>query len=184
MLSALVVVSAPLWVRAIGTFLVDADPARKADAAVVLAGDGYGKRILAAAELARRGMVPTVYVSGPRGHFGFTEDELAIAYAVKSGFPASYFRGVPHSATSTREEAPILAAVLRRAGVRTADIVTSDYHTRRSKRIFREIAPDIEMAFVAAPDTLFDIQYWWRAREGRKTIFMEWTKTVAEWMGL
>ena len=50
-----------------GRYLVDADPPVPADAALVLAGDAAGFRIIRAAELVREGFTSTVLVSGPAG---------------------------------------------------------------------------------------------------------------------
>ncbi len=57
----------------------------------MLAGDGYGHRILRAAELVRQGLAPTVLVSGPEGLYGYYESELAIPFAVERGYPRSWF---------------------------------------------------------------------------------------------
>ena len=37
--------------------------------------------------------------------------------------------------------------------------------------------PDLRV--VAAPDKFFNPGSWWQSREGRKTAFLEWTKTVS-----
>ncbi|HZS49773.1 MAG TPA: hypothetical protein VFA54_02855, partial [Bryobacterales bacterium] len=71
MLLALIYAGRHLWLREIGEFLVVSDAPQNADIAVVLAGDGFGRRILKAAELVRQGYVPRVLVDGPRGMYGF-----------------------------------------------------------------------------------------------------------------
>ncbi len=165
----------PLWLRYAGSMLENSEPPRRADAALVLAGDGYGDRIRTAAELARQGIVPKVYVSGP---------ELAIRWAEKQGYPASYFVPLPNKATYTRQEAQVVVPRLRRDGIRNLLIVTSDYHTGRAGRLFRRAAPDMNITMVSAPDTLFELRDWWRTREGQKAVFYEWSKVIADWMGL
>jgi len=67
---------------AMGAYLVNAGPPEKADIALVLAGDGEGNRILTAAQLARRGYISRVLVSGPSGIYGLHECDLAIPFAV------------------------------------------------------------------------------------------------------
>jgi uncharacterized SAM-binding protein YcdF (DUF218 family) len=169
---------------ALGSYLVKASPPEKADIAVVLAGDGTGNRILKAAELVRAGYVPRVLVSGPDGVYGLYECDLAIPFAVKAGYPESYFEHLENHARSTREEAAAAAAVLRRMGVHKVLVVTSDYHTRRSGRMYASEAPDLEVVMVAAPDANFKADGWWHSREGRKTAFYEWLKTVTSWFGV
>ncbi len=56
-LVAVLVLSHTLWLTALGRYLVSEDSAVQADIIVVLAGDGYGHRILRAAELVRQGKV-------------------------------------------------------------------------------------------------------------------------------
>jgi uncharacterized SAM-binding protein YcdF (DUF218 family) len=178
--------TSPLWLGYVGTVLEDSEPPRKADAALVLAGDGYGDRMRTGAELARHGFVSKVYVSGPEGFYGLHEDELAIQWAVKAGYPTSYFvpLPLPHNATSTRAEAAFVIPRFRGDGIRSLIIVTSDFHTGRAGHIFRQMAPDMKITVVAAPDALFELRQWWRSREGRKAVFFEWSKTLAERVGL
>jgi uncharacterized SAM-binding protein YcdF (DUF218 family) len=168
---------------AAGSFLVNAGPPHKADVALVLAGDSFGSRILTAAELTRQGFTPKVMVSGPGGSYGFHECELAIRFAVNRGYPESYFLHAEHEARSTGEEARALVPELRRLDAHSVLLVTSDYHTRRARKIFRSVAPDLTFYVVAAPDRDFSANSWWRTREGRKVFLLEWLKTVAEWFG-
>jgi uncharacterized SAM-binding protein YcdF (DUF218 family) len=168
----------------LGSYLVQAGPPEKADAAFVLAGDSSGNRILTAAELMRQGYVRKVVVSGPGGDYGLHECELAIPFAVKNGYPESYFEHAEHFAHSTAEEARVTLPQLRRDGYRRILLVTSDYHTRRAAKVFRDAGPDLTFFMVAAPDPYFSADGWWHSREGQKTFLTEWEKTVARWIGL
>jgi uncharacterized SAM-binding protein YcdF (DUF218 family) len=183
-LALLAVVLHTQILSALGGYLVQADSPQKADAALVLAGDGWGNRILAAAELARDGYVPKVLVSGPDGAYGNHECDLAIPFAVKHGYPASYFVHVEHEGRSTLAEAKAVLIEIRRMGVKRLLVVTSNFHTRRSGFIFRKLAPDLTILVVAAPDKNFTPDGWWHNREGQKTFLLEWQKTVANWFGV
>jgi uncharacterized SAM-binding protein YcdF (DUF218 family) len=169
---------------ALGSYLVHQDLPKQADLALVLAGDATGNRIIRAAELVRQGYVPKVVVSGPSGQYGLYECDLAIPFAVRAGYPESYFIHFEHDAHSTQEEAANAVAELKRLGTRHVLLVTSDYHTRRAGRILRAAAPDVEFTVVAAPDLYFSAGGWWHNREGRKTFLVEWEKTVANWFGM
>ena len=169
---------------ALGGFLVKADAPQKAEAALVLAGDGWGHRILTAAQLASDGFVPKVLVSGPDGAYGLHECDLAIPFAIKHGYPEAYFVHMEHSARSTVAEAQTVLPVIRRMGLKRILVVTSNYHTRRAGAIFRKLAPDLMILVVAAPDESFTADGWWHRREGQKTFLVEWEKTVANWVGL
>jgi uncharacterized SAM-binding protein YcdF (DUF218 family) len=179
-----VAASSPLWLPVVGTSLKSAGSPQKADIAVVLAGDSFGDRILTAAQAARDGYVPKVLVSGPSGQYGYHECDLAIPFAVKHGYPESLFVPMPNACRSTRDEVAAIAPLLRRMGAHSVILVTSDFHTGRAGRLFRAAAPDLEVHVVAAPDAEFQLERWWKTREGRKNIAMEWSKTVATWLGL
>jgi uncharacterized SAM-binding protein YcdF (DUF218 family) len=169
---------------ALGSYLVSAGPPEKADIAVVLAGDSAGNRIRKAGDLVRAGYIPRALVSGPAGIYGFYESDLAIQFAEKAGYPASYFLAFQNHGLSTKDEGEAVVAELRRLGTHTFLLVTSDYHTRRAGRIYRALAPDLRFSVVAAPDQHFSADGWWKNREGRKTFAFEWMKTIAEWFGL
>jgi len=172
------------WLGALGSVLVVEDQPFRADIAVVLAGDGYGNRLLKAADLVREGYTSRVLVSGPPGYYGYHESDLAVPFAVSKGYPEAWFVKLPHEAHSTREEAAVILAELRRRHVTKFLVVTSDYHSRRTRNIFRSQASGLEFRVVAAPDRFFQAHSWWRSRQGAKVFAMEWMKTLANWVGI
>lgn len=167
---------------ALGNFLVKAGPPQKGEVIVVLAGDGFGHRILTAGELIKQGYAPKALISGPDGNYGNYECDLAISFAVKNGDPESGFLHLESHARSTAEEAQVVVKRLREMGVKRAILVTSTYHTRRAGNIFRRAAPDLDFIVVAAPDEFFTPGNWWHSREASKTFVLEWMKTIAEWV--
>ena len=180
----LLVLHHPLWLTALGQFLIKAQEPFPAEMVAVLAGDGLGYRIRAAADLVERGYAPKILVSGPEGYYGSHECDLAVAYAIKLGYPAEWFLPLPHDGDSTREEAQKILAELARREVRKFIVVTSNYHTRRVGSVFRSLAPQAELRVVAAPDPYFSPASWWHTRRGRKLFLLEWQKTVADWLGM
>jgi len=177
----LMIVFHPVVLAALGNFLVKAGSPEKADVIVVLAGDGFGHRILTAADLIKQGYAPKALISGPDGNYGIYECDLAIPFAVRAGDPESYFTHLEHHARSTLDEAKVIVEKLREMGVKRVLLVTSNFHTRRAGKIFRRTAPDIDFIVVAAPDEFFQPDNWWHNREASKTFVYEWMKTVAEW---
>jgi uncharacterized SAM-binding protein YcdF (DUF218 family) len=177
-----------LWLPVLGLALVHDDGPAKADFAVSLGGDYYGQRVEEAAGLVRAGYVPQVLVSGPAIIYGAVERDLAIAFVVHQGFPQEWFWGIPGHALSTREEAHEVLSELRRRNAQSFLLVTSDYHSARAGRTFRAVAREMgytpRMRTVVAPDHYFQVANWWHSREGRKTIFLEWSKTVGAAIGL
>jgi uncharacterized SAM-binding protein YcdF (DUF218 family) len=176
--------SAEMWLPYVGLYLKKSGPPKKADIALVLAGDYYGKRLLEGAQLVKDGYVPRVLVSGPAGHYGFHECDLAIPYGVKQGFPESFFVHGENEAHSTREEAHEMTAQLRKLGVKSFILVTSDYHTRRAGWMLRKEAPEMQVYVVAAPDADWELRTWWQNREGQKAVVTEWLKSLTAPFGI
>jgi uncharacterized SAM-binding protein YcdF (DUF218 family) len=150
----------------------------------VLAGDPYGHRIIMAAELVRQGFVRKALISGPTKFYGIVESELAVNFAVKKGYPADYFVQLFSDALSTQTEAQALVPELRKLGAHSFLLVTSDFHTRRAGRYFRQLADGLDMRVIAAPDEHYRWNSWWRDREARKIFYMEWSKTVGSLFGM
>jgi uncharacterized SAM-binding protein YcdF (DUF218 family) len=171
------------WMEAMGQYLVETDPPAKSDMIVVLGGDWFGNRILKAAELSKQGYAPHVLVSGGGYLYGKYEGDMAVPFAVSHGYDEKIFIKLLYPSSSTRDEAKAVIPELRRLGVKKYILVTTEFHTRRAGKIFRELAPDLELRVVPSPDTLH-WNNWWREREGRKTFLMEWTKTVTSTVGL
>jgi len=176
------------WLPALGYALIHDEGPAKADLVVVLGGDHYGLRILKAGELVRQGYAPAALVSGPAGFYGAYESDLAIPFAMRHGYPREYFIPLPNEALSTREEAAVVLAELRRRKVRSVLVVTSDYHTARAARIYRAAlraaggGPAMRVA--AAPDEFFRPDSWWRTRQAQKIFLVEWCKTIASAFGI
>lgn len=186
-----VVLAVAVWLgrarilTAMGAYLVDASPPEKADIAVVLAGDIRGRRILTAADLVKNDYAPVALISGPNRIYGAHECDLAIAFAVKQGYPESYFAHFEDDVWNTGEEVAAIMLELRRRHVHRVLLVTSNYHTRRALKLFRKAAAgEITAIAVAAPDDFFTPDGWWKNREGQKTFLSEWEKTIAVWVGL
>ena len=171
--------------RAAGGYLVESYPPEKADAIVVLAGDWRGERIKLAGELVEAGYAPVALVSGATELYGVNESDLAIRYAVRQGARESSFQPVYLRALSTREEAQAFAPVLRQRNVKTLLLVTSDYHTHRAASLFRStLGGTLKVIPVASKQEYFAPDGWWHNREGQKTVFYEYSKVVAGWLGM
>ncbi len=172
------------WLPSLAWFLVRAEAPRRADAIFVLGGDQYGERILHAASLARQGFAPKVYVSGPSGIFDHYESDLSIEFARRRGYTDVTFVALENDCKSTREEAERYLPEFHRLGFQRILVVTSNFHTRRAGRIFRAVAREPEVHMIAAAAREFRPDDWWLRRQDQKNLFMEWSKTFANWIGL
>ncbi len=186
---AIVVVAAALcystrdmWLGWAGRFLIQTDPLEHADVIVVLAGDGSGLRLDQAVKLMRDGYAPLVLADGSADFYGARECDLALDYAKRAG-AGDAVESLCMQAHSTLEESQIVDTELRSRQVRSAIVVTSDYHTRRAKMIFSQLENSpIRYRFDASPTQGFDPDNWWRSREGRKIAGVEWLKTLHSWL--
>jgi len=184
----LVALTRNFWLTAIGQALIFDEGPAKAQIAVVLAGDPWGQRLIKGAELVREGYVPQVLVSGPPGLYEANEADAAIQFAVRKGYPAGIFVPLHHDASSTQAESIVVLDWLKQHNIQSFLLVTSDFHTARAHRIFlaeeKQRGGGPSMRVVAAGDHYFKATAWWQSREARKTVFFEWTKTVATVFGL
>ncbi len=171
------------WLRGIGEFLVRGEQPQRADVVVVLAGDGYGHRLMKAVDLVRGGYAPLVILDGPRVAYGSHEGELAADWAAKKGVPREILAPLPMRARSTVMEVQALNPELERRGVKKALIVTSNFHTRRARAVFNQFGlKSIQYTVIAARDEDFDPADWWQSREAKKTVLLEYAKLINWWL--
>jgi uncharacterized SAM-binding protein YcdF (DUF218 family) len=171
------------WLRAIGDFLVESEEPQRADIVVVLAGDGYGHRLLKGVELVRAGYAPLALLDGPLTAYGYNEAELAAGWAVKQGVPPEILVTLPIRARSTVTEVEALNAELARRGVKKALVVTSNFHTRRARAVFNRFGlKSIQYIVIAARDEDFDPTDWWLSRDAKKTVLLEYAKLANWWL--
>jgi len=164
--------------------LVKTDAVEKADLLLVLAGGTTGDRIVLAGQMVRQGLAPVALVSGPWGWYDMNECDAAVALAARRGFPRESFVCVPHNERSTKAEARVMLVAARQRGAHRILVVTSDYHSRRARKIYRALAPDLDIRVTASPNGLFPLERWWVNREGRKIMFLECVKTCTEPFGI
>lgn len=154
------------------------------DLIVVLAGDWTGTRLRHAAQLVEKGFAAQILVSGPKFAYERYESELAIAWATQQGFPEALFVAFPNHARSTQDEARQLIREIEARGARNVLLVTSDFHTRRTRRIYRRFAPGSSVRVIGVPHPRFPINGWWHTSYATKMLLIEWAKTVKSWFTL
>src|SRR5262249_28236130 len=88
-----------------------------------------------------------------------------------------------HDAENTREEAEALAKLAAQKNWKSVIIVTSNYHTRRTRYIFRRVFPaGISVSVAGARDGDFDPERWYEKRKSIKEFAREITgMAVAIW---
>jgi len=161
--------------RLAGEFWVVDEPPETSDVIVVLSGDNYdAERATRAASLFKSGMAPRVVATGRALRSYATTTDLMKRDLVEHGVPESAIVPFTHKADDTRDEAAAVSEFVRSHGWKKILLVTSNYHTRRSQYIYEHVLPSSDQLLtVAAPDSDYDPNYWWRTRTGVKIFFHE-----------
>lgn len=174
--AALVAARRPL-LTAVGQFLIVQDPLYQSDVIVVLSGGRRDERVRQAAELFHQGYAPLVMLSGGEEMVGISIPELQRRQALAHQIPASRLIFETGS-TSTGEQARFLRPILERHGVRRAIVVTSSYHTRRTRYLFRKAfaGSSVEIRVYPVQRDWFSPIEWWTREQDTEQVVLEYIK--------
>ncbi len=156
------------------------DPLEKADALIVLGDDNfYADRATRGAQLFREGKSPVIVASGRRLRPNAGIVELMEHDLVERGVPRDKIVPLADDADSTLEEARALARLVKERKWHNVIVVTSNYHTRRVRYIFRRVFPQGMVVHIAsARDGDFDPEHWWEKRKSIKELTREFAGMV------
>ncbi|MDX2246360.1 MAG: YdcF family protein [Bacteroidia bacterium] len=175
--------------RGIGNFLIREDTLMPVDAIVVLSGNS-DERAKKAGELYREKLAPVVIATGG------TVNQALLAYGVeindanltrialrRQGVDSTAIR-VLESGTSTFEESEGLLGYAHREGFKRVIVVTSKFHTRRTKNVFhkkfREVGIDVLVA--GAESEEYDVEKWWESEPAMIFVNNEYVKMLYYWL--
>jgi len=161
--------------RLAGEFWVVDEPPETSDVIVVLSGDNYdAERATRAASLFKSGIAPRVLATGRALRSYATTTDLMKRDLVEHGVPADAVVPFTHKADDLRDEATAVCEFVAAHGWKKILLVTSNYHTRRSQYIYVHKLPSSDQLLtVAAPDSDYDPNYWWKTQTGVKIFFHE-----------
>ena len=161
--------------RLAGEFWVVDEPPETSDVIVVPSGDNYdAERAARAASLFKSGMAPRVVATGRALRSYATTTDLMKRDLIEHGVPETAIVPFTHKADDTRDEAAVVSEFVASHGWKKILLVTSNYHTRRSQYIYEHTLPsNDQLLTVAAPDSDYDPNYWWKTRTGVKIFFHE-----------
>lgn len=169
------------------SFIVE-DELRPSDAVVALAG-GDGERLHAAVQLYKRDLARRLLITGPDVPLlpvytpgdSLTQGEAKRRIAVKRGIPADNIV-MALGATSTLEEARTVLAACREQQWSSIIVVTSPFHTRRSRGTFRTVfrGSGIRVAMWHLPEdrTVDNPKRWWTREHDTMSVVTETVKTL------
>jgi uncharacterized SAM-binding protein YcdF (DUF218 family) len=151
------------------------DPLERSDVLIILSDDNfYADRATRAAELFREGKARVIVASGRRLRPNAGISELMEHDLVERGVPRDKVVRFAHDTENTREEAEALARLVVERKWHSAIVVTSNYHTRRARYIFRRVFPqDVEVRIANARNGDFDPEHWWEKRKSIKELTHE-----------
>jgi uncharacterized SAM-binding protein YcdF (DUF218 family) len=158
------------------------------DATVVLQGSivAYKTRIAGAMNLLQRGVAGRALLSVPReSYWGQSIPPVARAYLERT-YGADLaarvdFCELSAEVNSTAEESQATMTCIAQHGWRSIAVVTSDYHTRRARMLWRRtikhVDPAIQLAVTGVADPEFQ-KPWWRYRQSAKIWLLESVKLL------
>ncbi len=165
--------------------IVNTRPLEPADLIFLLNGD-YNTRPFQAGELYLRGLAPRIAVarirSTPAEEMGLVQNETDISVQImeKLGVPSDKILLLPFGdgVSSTFDEAVALHTYVRASGVQRVIIVTSAFHTRRTRWIVeKELAGSgVEIEMSPVPYGTFDVSNWWKSEDGLIALNNEYVK--------
>ncbi len=169
-----------------GHWLVYEDTFEKVPWALVLAGESRDcERTDAAIKLYHEGRIDTIVLSACRIFKTHYQSEYMVDYVAEQGVPRGNVFEFRQDAYSTLEEARLLVRQFRLQNLDTVLIITSNYHTARTRRIFRKLAQGYPQVLVyPAEFPTYNPAAWWSNRESMKYWFNEWIKTFATYFEL
>ena len=173
---------------AIGAWLDVGETPRKTDYILLLNGDVNCRPFVAAA-LAKRGFAEKVLTTSVRPAQEWrdspwpAEQEVVRRILELRGVSPERIELIDAQCDSTFDEAAAFERYLRDYPTATATIVTSDFHTRRTRWIFRLVFGEQSrrLRFVSAPTDHYDKTDWWRVEAGFELYFSEYLKLAFYW---
>ncbi len=166
-----------------GNFLVINQAPQKADVIIILGGD-TGIRVEQGVELYQKGYADAIIVSGGQLYHQLTQAEAMKEHAVALGVPVKAVFMEP-KAESTYDNALYSKQIMMQQNFTSAIVVTSNYHTRRSKFIFDKVFRDtnITLTYCAAPEPNFVPERWWANNKSIMFTLTEYIKFLGYAVG-
>ena len=166
-------------------WLVVSDPLRESDVIIVITGGFEGERLEQAIELFQNGYAKKMIFSGTLLTKDISIVDLWLTTVEKSGISSEDIF-LHRDAESTHENAVFAANVMQQHGYKHALLVTSPYHSRRAKRVFKKVLGskgyDLAVVPVRRPKKLPEEEPGRRTDIVIKEIILEIQKTIYYWI--
>jgi uncharacterized SAM-binding protein YcdF (DUF218 family) len=180
-----------------GRFLVREDPLQRADAILVLSGT-RAERLLEGYELWKEGYAPLVVLSpgreeepaerelATRGVRIPNDADIGRTVLTQLGVPADAILMLPVAVDNTAQEGAAFRQVAQQHGWTHAIVVTSKFHTRRTRFALRRAFADTSMRITVRASRYdpADPARWWTDRADARFVISELQKLAAYRLGL
>ena len=158
---------------------------QKADAIVVLSGDGessyinqsYQRRTLDAIEYYKTGYASKIIISSGRDQ-NFSEMEIIKSLLIKRGIPENVIFITDKFPKSTYENINLLKELIKRNDIKSVILITSPYHSRRALWIFRKVMPEVNVLAPKVIDTPSKKIEWVANLDQLKVIMYEYSSII------
>lgn len=183
LLAAIVAVFPAQVLPGVALWLDVGERPRPADYVMVMPGDEETRPFIAAG-MVRRGLARAVLVpttaDGPLTEDGIARPNHELIRQILNvrGVDDERIVFLGRQSSSSWDDAEALAEFLASRPGSTVAVVTSDYHTRRSRWVFRRVLRDQanRLFFVSAPSDYFSPHDWWLSKSGLRTYAAEYSK--------
>jgi uncharacterized SAM-binding protein YcdF (DUF218 family) len=153
-----------------GRLLAVNDNPKKVDVIIVLSGDDG--RLEKGVSLYNSGFSRYLMLSNA------TADQTTVENATRMGVPFEDIISELH-ADSTYTNATLTKEIMLQRGFKSAIIVTSNYHSGRSKFIFDKVYKDANIDLIyCSSKPGYNLNYWWTSKKGINTVFNEYVKFI------
>jgi uncharacterized SAM-binding protein YcdF (DUF218 family) len=169
------------WLPFLGKFLVVKDNLEKSDVIIVLGTDPKGEREAWAAKLYENGLAKRIIMCGYEVGWQTSTAEIMKRHAVHLGVPEqAIILDYGWNNNGTWDNAINSLKIVKENNFKSAILVTSNYHTRRSKFAFNKVFRDTNVRILISPcqDGSFSIGEWWKSRQLVKSVFLEYIKLI------
>ena len=170
----------------LGSFLVVSDNVQKADAIVVFSGDS-GQRTERAVKLLEDGYGEYLILSGGKVYDETTMAELMKEHAIRIGVNEEKIL-VENKASTTHENSEFTKYIIEKNKFTSVIVVTSDYHTRRSKAAMEKSlenilidGDEIQVISIPAKDDKFTTK-WWTSGNSVLIVISEYLNLMGYWV--
>lgn len=160
-------------------YLIDNEPPRPADVIIILSGNDMAQRVVFGVKLFKTGYAKKIIMSGGPYYWNTTCAKIMRKHALNLGVPESAILMEEKSMT-TYENAKYLSPILVDQGFRSAIVVTSPYHTRRTDIIFSQLShnKDIDLIICTFPPEISHPKSWWKDEVMTRFLVNEYFKLL------